>query len=230
MGGLADQAGIKFICATLTPFQGTGNWSQTGEDGRDAYHAFVRSKASGCDGVVDFDAATHDPANPERYAPNLDSGDHLHPNTDGLQAMANVIDLSLFHTSTPVISLRAHANGKIVTAAQAGAKPLIANRTAIRSWERFDEINLGNGNIALRARANGMIVTAARAGAKPLIANRTAIGPWETFHLIHNPDGSISLKAQANGDYVTAEDAGALPLIANRTAIGPWEEFDLIKD
>ncbi len=229
----AHQAGIKFICATLTPFQGTSNWSQAGEDGRDAYDAFVRSEASGCDGVVDFDAATHDPANPAQYAPSLDSGDHLHPNTDGLQAMANVIDLNLFHTfttSTPVISLRAHANGMIVTAENAGASPLIANRTAIGGWEQFDEIDLGSGKIALRAHANNMIVTAEQAGAQPLIANRTAIGGWETFQLIHNPDGSISLKAQANGDYVTAENAGASPLIANRTAIGTWEEFDLIND
>ena len=41
---------------------------------------------------------------------------------------------------TPVISLRAHANGMIVTAENAGARPLIANRTAIGSWEEFDLI------------------------------------------------------------------------------------------
>jgi hypothetical protein len=132
--------------------------------------------------------------------------------------------------SSPVISLKAHANGDYVTADNAGASPLIANRTAIGPWESFDEMDLGNGNIALRAHANNMIVTADNAGASPLIANRTAVGQWETFQLIHNADGSISLKAAANGDYVTAENAGASPLIANRTAIGPWEEFDLIND
>jgi hypothetical protein len=129
-----------------------------------------------------------------------------------------------------VISLRAHANGMIVTAENGGALPLIANGTAIGPSEQFDEIDLGNGNIALHAHANNMIVTAENAGALPLIANRTAAGPWETFQLIHNPDGSISLKAQADNDYVTAEDAGNQSLIANRTAIGPWEEFDLIND
>jgi hypothetical protein len=129
-----------------------------------------------------------------------------------------------------VISLRAHANNMIVTADNAGASPLIANRTAIGTWEQFDEVDLGNGNIALRAHANNMIVTAENAGASPLIANRTAVGPWETFALIHNGDGSISLRAMANGNIVTADNAGASPLIANRTAIGPWEEFDLIND
>jgi beta-glucosidase len=128
---------------------------------------------------------------------------------------------------SPAISLRAHANNNYVTADNAGASPLIANRTSIGPWETFDEIDLGNGNIGLRAHANNNYVTAENAGAAPLIANRTAIGGWETFGLIHNGDGSISLKA-VNGDYVTAENAGAAALIANRTAIGGWEEFDLI--
>ncbi len=129
-----------------------------------------------------------------------------------------------------VVSFRAHANNMIVTADNAGASPLIANRTAVGTWEQFDELDLGNGNIALRAHANGNIVTADNAGASPLIANRTAVGQWETFALLHNGDGSISLRAAANNMIVTAENAGASALIANRTAIGPWEEFDLIND
>ena len=123
------------------------------------------------------------------------------------------------------VSLRAHANGKYVTAEQAGRLPLIASRTAIGPWEQFDQINLGGGYIALRAHANGRYVTAEAAGTKPLIASRTAIGPWERFKLVLNSGGSISLLATANGRYVTAEHAGSSPLIANRTAIGSWERF-----
>ena len=41
---------------------------------------------------------------------------------------------------SPVISLKAHANGDHVTADDAGASPLIANRTAIGPWEEFDLI------------------------------------------------------------------------------------------
>lgn len=133
--------------------------------------------------------------------------------------------------STPpsrVISLRAHANGKYVTAENAGAQPLIANRTAIGPWEQFDLLDAGNGSNALRAHANNKIVTAANAGANPLIAGQTAIGTPETFLLVHNPDGSLSLKASVNGRFVAAENAGDGALIANRTAIGGWEEFDLI--
>ena len=227
----AHQQGLKFLCSTLTPYQGAGYWTQQGETAREAFNAFVRGSGSGCDGVVDQDAATHDPANPTRYLPAYDSGDHLHPNEAGLQAIANAVDLSLFGaTTTPVVSLRAHANGNIVTADNAGADPLIANRTAIGAWEEFDLITNPDGSISLRAHANNQIVTADNAGAAPLIANRTAIGTWEEFDLITNPDGSVSLRAHANGDIVTADNAGADPLIANRTAIGTWEEFDLIHD
>jgi hypothetical protein len=145
---------------------------------------------------------------------------------------SNAIGLGGSGTPPPssVISLRAHANSMYVCADNAGANPLIANRTAIGPWETFDVLDAGGGNIALRSHANNLIVTADNAGANPLIANRTAIGGWETFQLIHNNDGSISLKALVNNHYVTAENAGAAALIANRTAIGPWEEFDLVND
>jgi GH25 family lysozyme M1 (1,4-beta-N-acetylmuramidase) len=126
------------------------------------------------------------------------------------------------------LSLRAHANGRYVTAESAGRKPLIANRTAIGPWEQFDQVDAGGGYIALRAHANGRYVTAEHAGSSSLIANRAAIGPWERFKLVVNANGSISLLANANGRYVTAEHAGSSPLIANRSAIGPWEQFDQV--
>ena len=135
---------------------------------------------------------------------------------------------TLGSTATTVISLRSRANNMYVTADNAGASPLIANRTAIGTWEQFDQITVGSGTIALRAHANNMYVTADNAGASPLIANRTAIGTWETFQLIQNPGGTVSLLALADNRYATAENAGASPLIANRTAIGTWEQFDLI--
>ena len=227
----AHQNGVKFLCSTLTPYQGAGYWNSSGETAREAFDTFVRSSGSGCDGVIDIDTATHDPAKPTWYLSAYDSGDHLHPNNAGDNAIANAVNLGLFTPpNVPVVSLRAHANGDYVTAENAGASALIANRTAIGPWEQFDEIDEGNGAIALRAHANGLLVTADNAGASPLIANRTAVGQWETFDLVHNADGSVSLRAHADNDYVTAENAGASSLIANRTAIGGWEEFDLIRD
>jgi hypothetical protein len=125
-------------------------------------------------------------------------------------------------------ALRALANNQFVSAANAGAAPLIASATAIGPWERFDIVDLGGGNVALRARVNGMYVCAEGAGAQPLIANRASAGSWETFARVNNPDGTISLRATVNNRYVVAENAGAAALIANREAIGPWEKFTLV--
>jgi len=154
---------------------------------------------------------------------------------DGGRMLKGQIALTATRPTQPVvstvrvlrtISLRSVADNDYVTAEDAGADPLIANRTAVGTWEQFDVVDAGNGAIALRARVNGKYVTAENAGADPLIANRTAIGLWETFTLITNSNGTVSLLAQVNGKYVTAENAGASPLIANRTSIGPWEQFD----
>ncbi|GAB3871103.1 hypothetical protein GCM10027610_134020 [Dactylosporangium cerinum] len=227
----AHTAGVKFLCSTLTPFQGSGGWSAAAETSRGAYNAFVRGASSGCDGVIDQDNATHDPARPTWFLPNLETGDHLHPNEAGLQAIANAVNLSLFGTTTTpppttVVTFRARANGKLVTAENGGNAALIANRTAVGPWEQFDRIDLGGGRVALKAHANGRYVTAPNGS--PLIASSATIGTAETFDLVRNADGSVALRAVVNGRYVCAENAGAAALIANRTAIGAWESFDLL--
>jgi len=124
------------------------------------------------------------------------------------------------------IALLANVNGRFVTAEDAGNSPLIANRTAVSGWEKFQVIVSSDATISLRAAVNGRYVTAENAGSSPLIANRTAIGLWEKFTRID--PYVISLRADVNNRYVTAENAGSSPLIANRTAINLWEQFHLI--
>lgn len=92
----AHQAGVKVLCSTLTPFQGAGAWTPAGETGRDGYNSFVRTTGNGCDAIVDQDTATHDPAMPTWYLPADDSGDHLHPNDQGRQAIADAVPFSIF--------------------------------------------------------------------------------------------------------------------------------------
>jgi lysophospholipase L1-like esterase len=48
------------------------------------------------DAVVDIDQVLRDPAQPTRLNPVYDSGDHLHPNDAGYQAMAQAVPLGLF--------------------------------------------------------------------------------------------------------------------------------------
>ncbi len=47
------------------------------------------------DGVIDFDRAVRDPADPPRLLPGYDSGDHLHPSDAGYRAMGGAIPLAL---------------------------------------------------------------------------------------------------------------------------------------
>ena len=61
------------------------------------------------------------------------------------------------------VSFRAHANDQLVTADNAGASALIANRAAIGPWESFDLIVNADSSVSLRAHANGRVVTAANA-------------------------------------------------------------------
>ena len=47
--------------------------------------------------MIDFDQLLRDPTFPTRLLPLYDSGDHLHPNDAGYEAMGNAIDLKLFN-------------------------------------------------------------------------------------------------------------------------------------
>lgn len=91
----AHAEGIKVIGCTLTPYGGAGYSRDEGEVMRSAVNDWIRTSGT-FDAVVDFEAATRDPADPKRFKPEFDPGDHLHPNNAGYEAMANVIDLSIF--------------------------------------------------------------------------------------------------------------------------------------
>jgi lysophospholipase L1-like esterase len=95
---LAHTRGLKIYGATLTPFEAAAYFTKEGEAKRQAINEWIR-KSKAYDAVIDFDVATRDPANPTRYLPLYDSGDHLHPNDTGYQAMADAIDLALFNAA-----------------------------------------------------------------------------------------------------------------------------------
>jgi len=97
----AHARGVRVIGATLLPYQGAIDgryYSDEGETKREAVNAFIRDSKE-FDGVIDFDATVRDRANPLRFDPAYDSGDHLHPNDAGYAAMAAAIDLHLFQST-----------------------------------------------------------------------------------------------------------------------------------
>jgi lysophospholipase L1-like esterase len=112
----AHTRGVRVIGATLLPYQGAIGgryYSDEGEIKREAVNAFIRASKE-FDGVIDFDAAVRDRANPLRFDPAYDSGDHLHPNDAGYAAMAAAIDLHLFQSADATLphAKVAHANLK----------------------------------------------------------------------------------------------------------------------
>jgi lysophospholipase L1-like esterase len=98
----AHTRGVKIYGATLTPFKGAfvpGTpfplYSPENEIKRRQVNHWIRSSGA-FDAVIDFDRALRDPDAPSRLIPKYDSGDHVHANDDGYQAMANAINLRLF--------------------------------------------------------------------------------------------------------------------------------------
>ena len=94
----AHEKGIQIFGATLTPFEGTpfaGYYTPEKETKRKALNEWIRTGRA-FDGVVDFEKAVRDPANPGRMLPAYDGGDHLHPGDAGYKAMGEAVNLSLF--------------------------------------------------------------------------------------------------------------------------------------
>jgi lysophospholipase L1-like esterase len=91
----AHAHGLKIYGATVTPYIGARYASPKGEEMRQALNQWIRTSGV-FDGVIDFDKAVQDPANPAVFAAAYESGDHLHPDDAGYEKMAGSIDLSLF--------------------------------------------------------------------------------------------------------------------------------------
>jgi lysophospholipase L1-like esterase len=92
--GQAHAAGVRILGGTMLPDKGAGYHSEPAEAIRQAANAWIRTSGQ-FDGVVDFDRALQDPSDPAALRAGFDSGDHLHPNEAGMQAMADAVDLRL---------------------------------------------------------------------------------------------------------------------------------------
>jgi lysophospholipase L1-like esterase len=91
----AHAHGLKIIGGTILPYEGAAYFSAVGEAERQKVNAWIRT-GKAFDGVIDFDAATRDPAKPTKMRAELQSGDWLHPNDAGYKVMGEAVDLSLF--------------------------------------------------------------------------------------------------------------------------------------
>ncbi len=91
----AHARGIVAYGATITPFGGNSYYTAAHEAARQTVNAWFRTN-NVYDALIDFDVIVRDQMTKTNlYAP-YDSGDHLHLNPAGYQAMADSIDLTLF--------------------------------------------------------------------------------------------------------------------------------------
>jgi lysophospholipase L1-like esterase len=88
----AKARGLRVYGGTLLP---NGKAPESVQAEREAVNRWIRTGGA-FHAVIDFDAALRDPADPRRLRPLYDSGDSLHPNSAGHEAMVGAIDLSLF--------------------------------------------------------------------------------------------------------------------------------------
>jgi len=92
----AHGAGVRILGGTMLPFKGAGYYSPARDAIRQACNQWIRHSGA-FDGVVDFEKAVRDPSDHQLLRAEYDSGDHLHPNAAGMQAMADAVDLRLLH-------------------------------------------------------------------------------------------------------------------------------------
>ncbi len=86
----AREFGLRVYVGTLLPIKGWRTYAAFREDVRCAFNEWIRGTDL-IDGCIDFDAAVRDPADPLRFLPEYDSGDHLHPSKAGYKRMADVV-------------------------------------------------------------------------------------------------------------------------------------------
>ncbi|MET9202430.1 GDSL-type esterase/lipase family protein [Gordonia sp. NPDC003585] len=101
--GQAHRAGVKIWLGTIKPASNAlvdgVLLNPQSEHHRQQINAWIRGQRS-ADGVVDFDAATRDPANPSVLRREFASPDNLHPSLAGYRAMAHAVDLPMLATAS----------------------------------------------------------------------------------------------------------------------------------
>jgi lysophospholipase L1-like esterase len=99
---LAHEKGLKIFAGTIMPWNGFSadpknnvvSYTPALDSIRLAVNSYLRT-TSDFDGLIDFDVAMRDPTDPTKLRATWDSGDHIHPNDAGNEAMANVVPLDL---------------------------------------------------------------------------------------------------------------------------------------
>ncbi|MCG8699600.1 MAG: hypothetical protein MI922_16215, partial [Bacteroidales bacterium] len=103
------------------------------------------------------------------------------------------------------IWMQSMTNNKYVTSDQKGTHPLIANKKAVKYWQKFDIVDAGNEYVAILAHSNGRFVTVEDASGKQpssLLSRSTGVAKQEKFKWVRISDDSFVLKSVATSKFV----------------------------
>jgi lysophospholipase L1-like esterase len=204
----AHGEGLRIYGGTLTPF---ANAPEAREAERQALNQWIRSSGE-YDGVIDFDAAVRDPANPRRMLPAYDSGDTLHPNSAGYQAMADAIDLDLFKQFKPSASTLDESDLNAV--ATWGAPMVSANPTAtnqINNQTLRQIVHVSRGAERVRVKLSN------RWGTMPLVVQQARIA-------VRSADEQI---VAGSGRALTFSGSPSFTIPAGAEVLSDWVDLDV---
>lgn len=85
---IAKERGYKIYSGTLLPIFGWRTYADFREPVKNEYNEWLRT-SSEFDACVDFDKALRDENDTRKFADGFDSGDHLHPSSEGYKKMAD---------------------------------------------------------------------------------------------------------------------------------------------
>jgi predicted chitinase len=144
-----------------------------------------------------------------------------------LYASSGGFNVNWLNIATSISTIIANANNSFVSSENAGASPLVANRSQAGDWEKFKVINNSDGTVSFLSIANNNYVTADLNQGSKLIARATTIQGWEKFRMIDHGNGKVALQALANNQYISADLNQGAVLYANRGTASGWEEFTI---
>ncbi len=99
LAALAHQAGLQIYACTITPWNAFVSGEEVKytpelDSVRLSVNSYLRTSMD-FDGVIDLDSVMRNPAEPTKLRPEYNSGDHIHPNDAGNQAMADAVPLEM---------------------------------------------------------------------------------------------------------------------------------------
>jgi lysophospholipase L1-like esterase len=91
MYAAADQAGMRVIAVTVTPWKGYSSWTAKKQARTEQLNDWIRSRPPGVDSVVDAYSLLGDENDPARLSRAFHGGDHLHLSREGNRQLGNAI-------------------------------------------------------------------------------------------------------------------------------------------